>query len=133
MARIEILKVGHAMFLGARGEAGGAPSKDSVFGVALIQGNLVTFGGRRGGFLRFKTYKKDQLDAQLARFDKKLASKPFGKDVDATYNLITDDTVKTEMLGADFDEKLGKNFYKAMGNKKLNTYRKPTKAELAAA
>ena len=129
--KVEILKVGHAMFLGARGEAGGAPSKDSVFGVARIQGNLVTFGGRRGGFLRFKTYKKDQLDAQLARFDKKLASKPFGKNVDATYNLITDAKVKAELLGADFDEALGKNYYKAMANKKLNTYSRKPKATAA--
>jgi hypothetical protein len=56
MAKIEILAVAHALIAGARGEAGGAPSKDSVVGVALVQGNLVTFGGRRGGVLRYFTH-----------------------------------------------------------------------------
>jgi hypothetical protein len=131
-AKVEILKVGHAMFLGARGEAGGAPSKDSVFGVAVVQGTVLTFGGRRGGTLRFKTYKKDELEAQLARFDKKLAGRPFGKNVDATYNLL-DAAAQAELLGADFATQLGKGFYAATFNKKLNTYSRVPKAKAAPA
>jgi hypothetical protein len=126
--KVEILGVGHAMFLGARGEAGGAPSKDSIFGIARIQGNLVSFGGRRGGTLRFKTYKKDELEAQTARFNAKLGGKPFGAKIDAHYTQVTE-AAMTELLGDDFAEKLGKNFYKAMGNKKLNTYTRKSKAQ----
>jgi hypothetical protein len=116
MAKVEILRVGHALIAGKRGDNGGAPSKDSVFGVAKVQGNLVTFGGRRGGMLRFKTYKKDALESVLAFYAKKLTGKDKGfayKDLDAA--------AQVETLGADFEANLGKMFYKAMGNGKLNT------------
>lgn len=110
-ANVQILKVGHALVQGARGDAGGAPSKDSVFGVALIQGNLVTFGGRRGGVLRFKTYRKTDISSVLAKFDGKTVKAQGGfayKDVTNTDSLVTGDA-------------LAKMFYKAMANRKLNT------------
>ena len=131
MAKVQLIGVAHAMFLGARGEAGGAPSKDSIFGLALIQGNLVSFGGRRGGTLRFKTYKKAELEAQTARFNAKLSGKPFGANIDAHYNLVSE-AAMPELLGADFAEKMAKNFYKAMANKKLNTYTRVPKAQRLA-
>ena len=129
--KVQLIGVAHAMFLGARGEAGGAPSKDSIFGLALIQGNVVTFGGRRGGTMRFKTYKKVELEAQTARFNAKLSGKPFGAKIDAHYTQVIEGAM-TELLGADFAEKLGKNFYKAMANKKLNTYTRVPKAKRLA-
>jgi hypothetical protein len=130
--KIEIIGLAHATFNGTRGEAGGAPSKDSIFGLALIQGNVVTFGGRRGGTLRFKTYKKDQLEAQKARYNAKLSGNPFGKHIDAHYTPVAD-TVKAELLGTDFDvEVVGRGFYKAMSAKKLNTYSRLPKAATAA-
>jgi hypothetical protein len=130
--KVEILGLAHATFNGTRGEAGGAPSKDSIFGLALVQGNVVTFGGRRGGTLRFKTYKKPELEAQKERFAAKLTGNPFGKNIDARYSVVTDD-VKAELLGADFDtEVVGRGFYKAMSAKKLNTYSRKPKATAAA-
>jgi hypothetical protein len=134
-ANVQILGVGHATFLGARGEAGGAPSKDSIFGVAIIYNSLVTFGGRRGGTLRFKTYKKNELDAQVARFQKKLSGKPFGAKIDAHYTQVTDEAMAL-LLGADFADKLAKNYHGATFAKKLNTYTRIPKAkrlEMAAA
>jgi hypothetical protein len=122
---VQILGLAHAMFNGARGDKGGAPSKDSLFGVAVINNSLVTFGGRRGGILRFKTYKRTDKDAQMARFEAKLSGRPFGKHIDAHYTVVAD-AVKAELVGADFDAKLGKNYMSATFAKKLNTYsRKP--------
>ncbi len=130
MATIQIIGLAHAMFNGARGDNGGAPSKDSIFGLCLIQGNVVTFGGRRDGTLRFKTYKKPELEAQTDRFNAKLSGNPFGKNIPACYTQVTDVAVRNELVGADFEEKLVKGFYKAMANKKLNTYsRKPKVAK----
>lgn len=121
MTNVQILNVAHAFISGARGDAGGSPSKDSVFGLALIQGNLVSFSGRRGGVLRFKTYKKAEMTVQRARFEKKLTGNPFGKDVAATYELLTG--VARDVMLPGFAETVGKGFYTAMANKKLNTYK----------
>lgn len=53
-SKVAVLAVGHALVAGDRGTAGGAPSKDSIWGIAHIGRDLVTFSGRRGGKLRFK-------------------------------------------------------------------------------
>ena len=119
-ANVQILKVGHAMFLGARGEAGGAPSKDSIVGVALINKSLVTFGGRRGGTLKFYTHPKAEMDTVMARFEKKLTGNPFGKDVDARYEAVTRATAMNKLLGADFADTLRSGFNAAKRNGKLN-------------
>ena len=110
-ANVQVLKVGHALVQGARGAAGGAPSKDSVYGVALVQGNLVTFGGRRGGTLRFKTYRKADTAKVLATFDTKLVKAQGG------FNYTEVQEVETLVNPAE----LGRMFYKAMANGKLNT------------
>jgi hypothetical protein len=120
MKNVQILKVAHALIAGARGEAGGAPSKDSVFGVALVQGNVMTFGGRRGGVLRFKTEKKVNLDAVLSKFQGKLSGNPFGKNVVGCYTEITD-AAALEALIPNTAEVIGKGYYKAMAHGKLNT------------
>jgi hypothetical protein len=133
MAKIEIVRVGHALVAGKRGDNGGAPSKDSVFGIALINFGVVTtlatFGGRRGGMLRFKTYKKADMDKVLAFYtDVKLTGKDKGfayKDLDAA--------ARDEVLGADFADTLGKMFHKASTNKKLNTRETAKGAEAKAA
>jgi hypothetical protein len=127
-ATVQILKVGHALVQGARGEKGGAPSKDSLFGVAQItQGvvsSLVTFGGRRGGFLRFKTYPKASADAVMAKFDAKLVKAQGGFNyTDVTANAA-------ELLGADFADKLLVNFRAASNAKKVNTRATAKKAKV---
>ncbi len=131
MANVQILKVGHALVQGVRGEQGGAPSKDSVYGVAQItQGvvsSLVSFGGRRGGFLRFKTYPKASLAAVLAKFDEKLVEAAGG----FKYTDITDNSAET--LGADFADKLLVNFRSAVAGKKVNIRATAKPAKVAKA
>lgn len=127
MANVQIIGLAHAMFNGARGDAGGAPSKDSIVGVVLIQGNVVTFGGRRGGKLKFHTHKKANLEAVMARYNKKLTGNPFGKNVDARYSEVAAD-LRAELLGAEFETTISKGFYKAMANKQLNINTRKAKA-----
>lgn len=129
MANVQILNVAHAFFLGARGEAGGAPSKDSIVGVALVQGNLVTFGGRRGGKLKFHTHKKANMEAVIARYTKKLSGNPFGNAIDAHYVAINNVVEMQVLLGATFADSIGTGFYKAMANKQLNINTRLPKAE----
>lgn len=76
-AKIEIVRLGHALIEGERGEKGGKPSKDSVWGIALISEKIVKFYGRRNGKLRFKVERKGTMDEAIELFNKKLA----GKDV----------------------------------------------------
>lgn len=75
-AKVEIIRLGHALVEGDRGEKGGKPSKDSVWGVGFVQvrgtKKLVKFYGRRGGKLRFKNEKSTELDATLELFNLKL-------------------------------------------------------------
>jgi len=130
MKNVEIIAVAHALVQGTRGANGGAASKDSVFGVAKIQGNLVTFGGRRGGVLRFKTERKVDLDKVMDKFNGKLTGRPFGKNVDATYNDVTK-AEDREALLPNLAETVGRGFYKAMANKKLNTNSTKPKAKVA--
>ena len=129
-ANVQVLKVGHALVAGVRGEKGGAPSKDSLFGVALItQGvvsSLVTFGGRRGGFLRFKTYPKASMDAVMAKFEGKLVKAQGGFN----YKDVTGNAA--ELLGADFEAKLLSNFRAASNAKKVNTRATAKKAKASA-
>lgn len=115
---IEILRVGHALIQGKRGDAGGAPSKDSVFGVAVINDNVISFGGRRGGTLRYKTYKRADKEAVLEKFAFKLT----GKDKGFAYDDLTDNAAaQAELLGADFAASIKTGYYKAMAAKKLDT------------
>ncbi len=117
MANVQILGLGHALVEGVRGEAGGAPSKDSLFGVALITvgvvTSLVTFGGRRNAAtFRFKTHKKADQANVLAFFQKKLVKAQGG------FN-YTDVTEKAgELVNV---QGLSTLYAKALGNKKVNT------------
>ena len=120
MQNVQILAVAHALINGTRGDKGGAPSKDSIFGVATVQGNLCSFGGRRGGVLRFKTYKKTDVAAVMAKFEGKLTGNPFGAKVEGCYAQVTD-AVALETLIPNTNVVIGKGYYKAMGTGKLNT------------
>lgn len=114
MAKVEILKVGHALVAGVRGDKGGAPSKDSIWGLAFVGTTLVKFFGRRGGVMRFKTEKKANLPEALAMFEDKLA----GKGMDYNY---------TEVRGKNLDElvpdlanTVGKGYYASVKAGTLN-------------
>ena len=120
-AKIEILKVGHALVEGERGEKGGAPSKDSVFGVAEImmfgKPQLVTFGGRRGGMQKFKAYPAAEKEAQLARFEQKTVKAAGGF---AYTELAVDSDAYVEVLGANFAETLHKMYTVNFSKKNVN-------------
>lgn len=89
--QVTVIRVGHALVKGTRGEAGGAPSKNSVWGVAKVGSALVTFSGRVGGTLRFKARHASMQEAMLQLFADKCA----GKGMDYSYVDVTDkfDTV----------------------------------------
>lgn len=121
---VEILKVGHALVAGTRGDNGGAPSKDSIWGLARIQGNLVKFYGRRGGVLRYKTARKVDLELVLAQYESKLAGTD-GKGIQ--YKDLTADEQAIVVPG--LQDFVKKGFYTAMGKGKLNNRdtKKPAK------
>jgi hypothetical protein len=114
MAKVEILKVGHALVAGVRGDKGGAPSKDSVWGLAFVGSTLVKFFGRRGGVLRFKTEKKANLPEALAMFEDKLA----GKGLEYNYSEVAPKNF--ESLVPNLNEVVGKGYYAAVKAGKLN-------------
>lgn len=120
-AKIAILKVGHALVAGERGEKGGAPSKDSVFGVAEImmfgKPQLVTFGGRRGGMQKFKAYPAAEKDLQLARYEQKTVKAAGGF---AYTDLVVDSDAYVEVLGANFAETLHKMYTVNFSKKNVN-------------
>lgn len=114
MATVEILKVGHALVAGVRGDKGGAPSKDSIWGLAFVGASLVKFYGRRGGVLRFKTEKKATLPDALSMFEDKLA----GRGQDYSYTEVS--AKKLDDLVPNLSEIVGKGYYAAVKAGKLN-------------
>lgn len=119
MANVQILAVGRALVQGSRGTRGGAPSKDSLWGVAQVDNALVKFFGRTGGVLRFKTEPLAAKDAALAMFQVKL-TKPF-KSTEGEAVVYTDVTKSAESLIPNINEVVGKGFYKARSAGKVNT------------
>jgi hypothetical protein len=120
-AKIAILKVGHALVAGERGEKGGAPSKDSIFGVAEImmfgKPQLVTFGGRRGGMQKFKAYPAAEKDTQLARYEQKTVKAAGGF---AYADVVVDSEQFVELLGAGFADTLHKMYTVNFSKKNVN-------------
>lgn len=130
VAKVEVQALGYCTFKGTRGEAGGAPSKDSLWGVAFIGGNLVKFYGRKGGTFRFKAEKKADLPAALDMFkNTKLVGFPFGKKIDARY---TDVTAKAAEFIPDLEKTLSAGYYAASKAGKLNTRSTAKTAKKAA-
>lgn len=129
-AKVDLQALGHCTFPGKRGEAGGAPSKDSLWGVAFIGGNLVTFGGRRGGTMRFKSVKKVDLPAAMTQFQEKQTGFPFSKKIDARY---TDVTANAAEYIPDLEKTLAAGYYAAMKADKVNTRATAKKVKEVAA
>jgi hypothetical protein len=115
MAKVELLGFGHALIEGDRGARGGKPSKDSVWGFALVDNKLVTFGGRRGGVLRYKAFPKDALELVQAQWQVKQE----GSDKGFGYTVIESDEAR-ETLVPNLIETIGKGYYKAVFDKKVN-------------
>jgi len=129
MAKVTILKVGHALVAGERGaKEGGAPSKDSIWGIAQVDNVLLTFSGRRNATtLKFKTRLKGDLEKTLALFDQKLA----GTDVKGIKYTDIQGVVVQEMLIPGLAERVGKGYYQATFSKKLDTRSTKAKAKVA--
>lgn len=121
MAQVQILKVATALVQGARGERGGAPSKDSVMGLAQIGKTLVKFAGRRGGVMHFKTEPLAQKDAVLASFESKLT-----KTFKSTEGLPYQYTVTTDEVidGATLSKQWGQACREAKVNTRSTKARK---------
>lgn len=119
MANVQILCVGRALVQGARGARGGAPSKDSVWGAAVVDNALVKFFGRTGGVMRFKTEPLSNKDAVLATFQNKLTT-PF-KTTGGEPVTYTDVTSTADDLIPNLAAVVGKGFYKARSAGKVNT------------
>ncbi len=126
MAQVEILKVGHALVAGVRGEKGGAPSKDSIWGLAFVAGTLVKFFGRRGGALRFKTEKKASLPDALAMFEDKLA----GKGMEYSYTEVSPKNL--DDLVPDLSTAISKGYSAAAKAGKVNKRATTKPAKVAA-
>lgn len=76
MATVTILALGHALVDGARGDQGGAPSKNSIWGIATVDNVLVTFSGRMGAkILRYKEYPHTDKDKVMQMFEEKKSGK----------------------------------------------------------
>lgn len=118
---VQILKVGHALVQGVRGEKGGAPSKDSIWGVAKVGTKVVKFFGRNGGKLRFKTER--DTEACLAMFQKKVK----GEGMSYHY---TDVTSKLHD-NAELQKKISVEFRHAKRDGKVNARSLEKKAKKA--
>ena len=127
MAKAQIISLAHALVLGARGEAGGAPSKDSIWGIAKVGNTIVSFSGRRNAdTFRYMTHKQVELEALKQKFADKLQ----GKNIWYSY---ADKTASAEQLVAGLAEKVGTGYYKAVAARKLNNTRKTQALKKAAA
>jgi len=116
MAKVTILGLGHALIAGSRGDRGGKPSKDSVWGFAQVDNVLLSFGGRRGGVLRYKTFKKTEMDKLEAQWLVKQA----GSDKGFAYVAIEGDVARDTLI-PNLGEVIGKGYYKSAFLGKLNT------------
>lgn len=122
MSNVQILKVGHSLVQGARGEKGGAPSKDSIWGLAQIGSALVKFSGRRGGKLRFKSTPMAQKDSALALFQAKtegkgLAHRQYLKEGKIAHNYVD---VTDSMATPEFTKAVASAYVKACTAGKLD-------------
>lgn len=114
MSQVQILAVGHALLAGPRGEAGGAPSKDSIWGFAQVGRSLVSFSGRRGGKLKFWKENSKDLAALQAKFKEKKA----GISVTVAYK---DVTKKFEKVDPTLIERIDQGFKDAKKSQMVGT------------
>lgn len=116
-ALVTIEKFGAFYNEGARGMRGGAAQNDKVWGIARINNITVTFWGRRGGTMRFKTHigAKGKLDA-LAKWAEK-TGRSNSRDV---YFEVREGQMR-ESLAPRLEQALEHYFYSAMSLGKLNT------------
>lgn len=124
--QVQILRVGHALVQGSRGDAGGAPSKNSIWGVATVGASLVTFSGRVGGTLRFKARHTSMKDAMITLFGDKLE----GKGMDYHYKDVTADHSK---VYENLDARILSDYKAAKAASLINVRDANVKAEVEAA
>lgn len=110
-ATVEILGFGHAYNEGERGMAGGAAQNDKIWGYGRVGNTLVSFWGRRGGALRFKTFFASEKAEVEAIYASKVKSK---------YIAIRNESMM-ETLRPGLKEGIIAAYYSAMSKGKLNT------------
>ncbi len=117
-AQVEVVKFGAFYNEGARGANGGAAKNDKVWGIAKINGSLVTFWGRRNGKLKFKTMPGSAgARAAEAKWAEKIGGRTDGGDV---YMSVSNEGVRS-MLCPTLKQDLTTFFYSDMALGKLNT------------
>jgi hypothetical protein len=116
MSQVEIIKFGVVYNEGARGNAGGAPQNDKVWGIARIDGKLCTFNGRRNDKLSFKTRYNSEMDVCLSKWAEKTGGRTDGGDI---YTELKGPMIK--MVAPTIDALLVKGFYSKMARGMLNT------------
>jgi hypothetical protein len=130
MAKVTIVKVGHALIAGERGEKGGKPSKDSIWGIAQVDNVLLSFSGRRNAVvLKYKTHPKADADKLQELFALKLE----GKDVKGIpYTEIAGEAA-IEALIPNLVERIGKGYYASTFAGKVDTRKTKAGAKKAKA
>lgn len=114
MATVTIVALGHALVEGTRGEQGGAPSKNSIWGVAMVDNRLVTFSGRMGAkILRYKEYPDSAKEEVMKMFE----DKKTGRGMDYRYVDITE-AHEEEIPGLTKQINIG--FFQALAENKVN-------------
>jgi hypothetical protein len=116
MAQVEIIKFGVVYNEGARGLAGGAPKNDKVYGIARVDGKLMTFNGRRNGKLSFKTRYNHEMDVCLAKWAEKTGGRTDGGDI---YTELKGPMIK--MVAPSIEKDIVTGFYSKMSRGMLNT------------
>jgi hypothetical protein len=116
MSQVEIVKFAVFYNDGARGNAGGAPQNDKVWGIARVDGKLMTFNGRRGGKLSFKTRYNHEMEVCLDKWSEKTGKRRDGGDI---YTELSGPMIK--MVAPTIEADIVKGFYSKMSRGMLNT------------
>lgn len=117
MANVQITHFAHFYNEGFRGAVlNQAPQNDKVWGIAMIDGKLVNFWGRRNGKLRFKTRFLSEKHEVEAVYFEKIGGRTSGDVYTAIKNA---DRIRE--LCPSLVQDVTKHFYSDMSRGKLNT------------
>lgn len=117
MSQVKIVKLAHFYNEGSRGNKGGAPSNDKIWGIAEIDNKLVNFWGRREGKLKFKTRFKNEMNKVLTKYNEKIGDRTDGGDIYTPINNMN----MAATLCPTLLTTIASHFYSDMANGKLNT------------
>lgn len=116
-ASVEISRFGAFYNEGERGARGGAASNDKVWGIAVVNGTLVNFWGRRNGVLKFKTFPKGTERKAAAKWAEKIGGRTDGGDV---YTPVTNEAMRRTLCPS-LEQDVRSYYFRAMSKGTLNT------------